>query len=72
MGCDRELPYSYDITRIDGNGFEEGEAISSYSVGSDVMAMVMSTHLSKTSLKIAWDTTGFWRDSERKVRLFSC
>jgi len=64
MWCDRELPYSDDITRMDGNGFGEGEAISSYSVGSDVMAMVMSTNLRKTSLKIAWYTIGFWRDTD--------
>lgn len=64
MWWDRELPYSDDITGMDGNGFGEDETISSYSVGSDVMAMVMSTHLRKTSLKIALDTIGFWRDTD--------
>lgn len=48
MWCDRELPYSDDVTEMDGDGgFGEGEVVSSYSVGSDVMAIVMSTHVRK-------------------------
>lgn len=51
MWYDRELSYSDDFTGMDGDGgFGEGEVVSSYSVGSDVMAIVMSTHLRKTSL----------------------
>lgn len=42
MWYDRELSYYYDVTGMDGDGgFGEGEVISSYSVGSDVMAIVM-------------------------------
>lgn len=65
MWYDRELSYSDDITGMDGDGgFGEGKVISSYSVRSDVMAIVMSTCLRKTSLecksiKIAWDTRAF-------------
>lgn len=52
MWYNQELPYSADVTGMDGDGgFEEGEVISSYTVGSDVMAIMMSMHLRKTCLE---------------------
>lgn len=51
MWYDRELSYSDDVTGMMEMEVLERAKSSSYSVGSDVMAIVMSTRLRKTSLE---------------------